>query len=123
MLATGDLPVQARREINEAANFGAVKIAAISLWETAMLASRDRVRLGKPIAQWIEDALAAPGISVEPLSPDIAIESCGLPGRLHADPSDRMIVATARVTDARLMTRDRQIRAYAAGGHVTVVAA
>jgi PIN domain nuclease of toxin-antitoxin system len=72
---------------------------------------------------WLDAALAEPGPIVEPLSARVAIESCELPGAFHGDPADRMIVATARVTNATLMSRDRRILDYAAGGHVTVVAA
>jgi PIN domain nuclease of toxin-antitoxin system len=55
--------------------------------------------------------------------PQIAVEACSLPEAFHRDPADRMIVATARVTSAVLMTRDRQILDYAARGHLTAIAA
>jgi PIN domain nuclease of toxin-antitoxin system len=45
----------------------------------------------------------------------------GLRGR--CPPADRLIVATARVTNATLMTRDRHILDYAARGHLDAVAA
>jgi PIN domain nuclease of toxin-antitoxin system len=51
---------------------------------------------------------------IVPLSPSIAVESWELPGTFHADPADRIIVATARVTGATLLTRDRRILDYAA---------
>ena len=82
-----------------------------------------RIVLGKPTNLWLDAALAEPGPIVEPLSARVAIESCELPGAFHGDPADRMIVATARVTNATLMSRDRRILDYAAGGHVTAVAA
>jgi PIN domain nuclease of toxin-antitoxin system len=62
-------------------------------------------------------------VTVEPLSPSIAVESCELPEMFHRDPVDRLIVATARVANATLMTRDRQILDYAARGHLTAIAA
>jgi len=36
-----------------------------------------------------------------------------LPGEFHADPADRLIVATAIVRGLRLVTRDRRILDYA----------
>jgi PIN domain nuclease of toxin-antitoxin system len=57
------------------------------------------------------------------LSPQIAIESHALPDEFHRDPADQLIVATARVTNATLMTRDRRILDYAARGHLTAIAA
>ncbi|MGH7099279.1 MAG: type II toxin-antitoxin system VapC family toxin [Stellaceae bacterium] len=123
MLASGELAEGARGMINRAAAAGRLRIAAISLWEAALLAARDRISLGQPLTQWIEGAVSAPGLSVEPLLPRIAIESCCLPDAFHRDPADRMIVATARVTGAALMTRDRRILDYADRGHLTALAA
>ncbi|MFI4988594.1 MAG: type II toxin-antitoxin system VapC family toxin [Alphaproteobacteria bacterium] len=123
MSASTELAPASRNAINHAASLGMLRIAAISIWETALLASRRRIMLLKPTAQWVEEALIAPGLSLEPLSPRIAIESCDLPGRFHNDPADRIIVATARVTDAILMTRDRRILDYAALGHLAALPA
>jgi PIN domain nuclease of toxin-antitoxin system len=123
MLASAELAVSGRAAINRAAASGLLRIAAISVWEAALLGSRGRVALGGPLAQWITSALSAPGLSIEPLIPEIAIEACCLPETFHRDPVDRMIVATARVANAVLMTRDRQILDYASRGHLTAIAA
>ena len=45
-----------------------------------------------------------------------------LPELTHRDPTDRMLIATARAHDLTLITRDRAILAYAAAGHVRAVA-
>ncbi|HJU18212.1 MAG TPA: PIN domain-containing protein [Stellaceae bacterium] len=79
--------------------------------------------LGKPTSLWLEEALVDPAPAIEPITSRIAAETCELPDRFHTDPADRMIVATARVTGAVLMTRDRRILDYAAHGHLTAVAA
>jgi PIN domain nuclease of toxin-antitoxin system len=60
---------------------------------------------------------------LEPLSPAIALGSCYLPGGFRSDPADQIIIATARVIGATLMTRDRRILDYAKGGHVNAIAA
>jgi PIN domain nuclease of toxin-antitoxin system len=109
--------------IDAAAAAGTLRIAAISLWEIALLASRGRIILGKSIGSWLEEALADLAPAIDPLSPQIAIESHALPDSFHRDPADRMIVATARVTSAVLMTRDRLILDYAARGHLNAIAA
>jgi len=88
-----------------------------------LLASRGRIVLGKSISLWLDEAMAEPGPAIEPLNQQVAIESYALPEVFHPDPADRMIVATARVTGAVLMTRDRQILDYAARGHLTAIAA
>jgi PIN domain nuclease of toxin-antitoxin system len=118
-----DLATEARHTIDSAAALGTLRIAAISLWEVALLASRGRIVLGKSLSSWLAEALADPAPAIDPLSPQIAVEACSLPEAFHRDPADRMIVATARVTGAALMTRDQQILDYAARGHLTVIAA
>jgi PIN domain nuclease of toxin-antitoxin system len=123
MLANAELAANRRDLINRAAATGRLGIAAISLWETALLASRGRVVLGQPLGQWITAAVSAPGLSIEPLLPQVAVEASALPDAFHRDPADRLIVATARVANATLMTRDRRILDYAARGHLTAIAA
>jgi len=119
ILAIGNLSLAARSAINSAAVDGRLRLSIMSIWEVALLSSQNRVDLPKPIASWIDEALARSRVTIEPLSPPIAIESCQLPGGFRSDPADQIIVATARVTEAALMTRDRRILDYAAGGNVT----
>ena len=118
-----DLSTEARHTIERTAAAGTLRIAAISLWEIALLASRGRIVLGKPIGLWLDEALADPGPAIDPLTPQIAIESYALPDAFHRDPADRLIVATARLANATLMTRDRRILDYAARGHLDAIAA
>lgn len=99
--------------IRAAASAANLLLSAISVWEVAMLESKGRIKLFKQCALWVEEGLAMPGLTLAPLSPAIAIESNHLPGEFHGDPADRIIVATARITGARLLTADQNIRAYA----------
>jgi PIN domain nuclease of toxin-antitoxin system len=124
-LVAGDVTLapEARDAIEQAAADGAVLVPAIAVWEVAMLESRGCLVLGKPVLQWVEDALLAPGLDLAPFSPDVAVESVRLPSPFHADSADRMIVATARIAGATLVTRDRQILDYGAHGHVAVLPA
>ena len=43
------------------------------------------------------------------ISPAIAAELATLPDSFHRDPADRILVATARVLGATLLTQDRRI--------------
>jgi PIN domain nuclease of toxin-antitoxin system len=52
---------------------------------------------------------------VLPLSTEVAVESCHLPGEFHRDPADQIITATARVHALTLLTADQRLQAY---GHV-----
>jgi PIN domain nuclease of toxin-antitoxin system len=40
----------------------------------------------------------------------------------HADPADRLLVATARALPATLITRDAKILSYSKAGHVRALA-
>jgi PIN domain nuclease of toxin-antitoxin system len=118
-----ELLAEPRQTIDGAGAAGRLRLSVISLWEIAMLVSRGRIQLSKPLPVWIDEALAEPGPVLEPLAPRVAVESCHLPGGFRSDPADEIIVATARVTGATLMTRDRRILAYAEAGHLTAIAA
>jgi PIN domain nuclease of toxin-antitoxin system len=86
---------------------GTAIVPAISVWEVAMLASKGRVDLQPDVDRWIRENLEPP-VRLEPLHPEISLESCRLED-FHGDPADRLIVATALVLGAPLITADRQI--------------
>lgn len=65
-----------------------------------------------PLNEWIEEALASPGVRLLPLTPEVAVESTRLPSAFHKDPADQIIVATARIMDRPLVTYDTKILAY-----------
>src|SRR5690349_3854950 len=79
MLANAEVSNDGRDVINGDAASGILRIAAVSVWEAALLASRGRIALGRPLAQWTTEAVSAPGLSIEPLRPQIAVEACSLP--------------------------------------------
>jgi PIN domain nuclease of toxin-antitoxin system len=85
-----------------------------------MLESKGRLDLYTTCAKWVEEALAMPGLTLAPFTPAIAIESTRLPGTFRGDPADRIIVSTARALKARLLTSDKNIRAYARQRHITL---
>ncbi|MGF1588188.1 MAG: type II toxin-antitoxin system VapC family toxin [Pleurocapsa sp.] len=105
--------------IDKAGSKGKVFISAISVWELSMLIAKGRISLSKPIHQWIEDSLSQPGVNLAPLIPKIAIESSFLPGKFHGDPADRIIVATARINNLILLTRDRKILEYGSESYIS----
>lgn len=104
--------------IDKVTNEGQIYIAAISVWEIATLAQKKRISLKMPIEEWVNQALALPGVELLPLQPSIAIESTQLPENFHGDPADRIIVATARIHRLILCTRDARILEYSSNGLV-----
>jgi PIN domain nuclease of toxin-antitoxin system len=114
----------ALQSIKDAEREGNLRISVISIWELAMLEKRGRVALPMNVRTWVEQALGKPGIAVAPLTPEIAIESVHLPGNeLPGDPADRMLVATARVLGAKLVTKDAQLIRYSRQRHVRALEA
>ena len=93
-------------------------VSIISCWEVAKLVENGRLKLQCPVEEWIEQALAYPGVQWLQLTPRIVIESTQLPGNFHRDPADQMIVATARVWGCPLLTVDNRILKYP---HVTLL--
>ena len=70
---------------------------------------------------WFSKIMAAPGIREAAMTPEIAVDASYLPGDLHGDPADRLLIATARHLNAPLVTRDTKIIAYAKQGFVQVL--
>ena len=126
-LANGDpLHQDAVTRIVQAGLADGIFVSTASAWEIDMLA---KPRLGRgPSLQfapdpktWFACFAAGPGIRVADLTPGIAIDASWLPGDLHGDPGDRMIIATARDLRIPIVTRDSKIIAYAAAGHAEVI--
>ena len=90
-------------------------------WEIAKLQSKGRIQISEPLESWLEKSINAPGIRVINLSPKIIAESVNLPIDFHSDPSDRLIVASARVYGATLVTQDQQIQKYGNNGYIKVL--
>lgn len=108
-------------QIRRGAERGRLLVSAISVWEVAMLQAKGRITLSLELEEWVRRGLAAPGVRLAELSPEILVESTRLPGEPHGDPADRMLIATARRMGAALVTRDTAILGYARSGYVSVV--
>ena len=87
-------------------------VSIISCWEVAKLVEYDRLTLPCPVAEWLDQALGYPGISLLELTPRIVVESTQLPEEFHKDPADQLIVASARILDCPLLTADARILNY-----------
>ena len=103
------LPASHRRVIRRAEPKRPLRISDISLWEIAMLHGLGRLRLRLPLRDWLDRAVAPPLVARCGISPAVAAEVAALPPTFHRDPADRIIVATARVLDAILLTGDNRI--------------
>lgn len=100
----------AAREMEQA---GRLAVSAVSCWELAMLVARGRIALDRPVARWVQTALARDRIEPLALSAHAAVEAALLPrDTFPEDPADRFIYASTRIAGGRLVTRDERLRRY-----------
>ena len=76
-----------------------------------MLVDKGRLELSIAVRDWVRKTESLPFIRFIPVDNTIALRSVDLPGAFHADPADRIIVATALSTGMPLVTKDEKIRA------------
>jgi PIN domain nuclease of toxin-antitoxin system len=91
---------------------GGLGVSAISGWEIAVKARKGKLDVGPDVERWIERAASYPGVVVHDVTLADGVASTRLPGRLHDDPADRLIVALARRLKAPLVTSDRVLQRY-----------
>jgi len=85
-----------------------IGVSAISVWELGMLCAKGRLQVAPDVRYWVGEALRLDKVELLPLSSEVAILATEL--LLHGDPADRIIVATAQVAGAQLVTKDERIR-------------
>ena len=108
--------------IDEAAQAAELFVSPISAWEIGMLVSKGRTPITKHPTDYFVSFLHETGAHICKLDVAILIGSSYLPGRIHADPMDRLLIETARSQDLTLVTSDRAILAYGRLGHVKTLA-
>ncbi len=86
-----------------------VFLSPISVWETLVLAEKQRIVLHLPAQQWVQEALLNSRVHEAPLTYEIALKSrvIVLP---HEDPADRFIAATAWEYGLTLITQDSLLK-------------
>jgi len=85
--------------------------SAISGFEVAINHTKGRVVLPSDPQVWFGTLLGRYRIDCLPVTWEIAISSVALP-RIHSDPADRIIVATAKLFGIEVLTPDHLIAAY-----------
>ena len=91
---------------------GSLLVSSISVWEIALLTTKERLKLNRPLAEWLDLVERLPVLRFVPVDNAIARLSVELPGAFHADPADRIIVATAISHASPLVSSDAKIRQY-----------
>jgi len=115
-----ELSENIKQKIEEAQNNDSLIISSITLWEIAMLNLKKKISIYGTISDFLKNISEINGLKIIDISPKIAAESVLLMDDFHGDPADRIIVATARVNSATLITRDQKILDWAQHGYLNV---
>lgn len=109
--AGGDdrLPAAHGRALDEIGEESPALVSDITLWEIATLHRLGKIELTLPLRDWLEHATAPPLVRRFGVTPAVAATTAELPDDLPGDPADRIIVATAKVLGATLLTCDQAI--------------
>ena len=102
----------ARHRIENEVRKGEVCVSSISCWELTLLVKKGRLELTVDPREWIDKSESLPFLRFVPVDNRIDVLSNDLPGVFHDDPADRIIVATALILGAPLVTKDAKIRDY-----------
>lgn len=102
------LSATAASAIRRARRGDGLAVSAISTYEVAWQIANGRVQgygtVEVSLLRFLE------GVTVRPITPEIAALAAQFPSDYPSDPSDRLIGATARAEGMTLVTRDERIR-------------
>ena len=106
------LPRRLRERIDAASS---VHVSAVSCWEVATLVARGRIRLDRPLRQWVSDmGDPANTVTLVPLDPFAAVLAADLDAAgFHPDPADRLLYAPAHGLGVPFATADARMRRFA----------
>lgn len=118
------MQIGAENAIRAALATGDAAVSPVTAWEIGLLSRSGRrgaIAFKPDPISYVRNIMATAGISEAPLTSDIAVTASHLPGPLHDDPADRLLIATARATGIPIVTRDVRIIAYANAGNLDVI--
>ena len=87
-------------------------VSAISTLEIGRLITRGLLKFQQTFPGWRKESLRELDATTLDVTHEIAWEAYNLPSDFHADPADRILVATARLHDLTLVTADDLILRY-----------
>ncbi len=110
----------ARKAIDRAQQREHLLISPISIWEISKLVERKRIILEMDMTDWLKQWVELPGILTADFSFQVAVLSNRLPGIIHSDPADRILIASAYEEHAVLVTADEKILKYGEDPFISV---
>jgi PIN domain nuclease of toxin-antitoxin system len=115
-MAPGMVPL-----LDAAASAAHLRVSDISYWEVAVKTAKRSLVFSIDATVWLNRAGKAPGIAFLPLDRDVLLLSTRLPGTMHNDPADRILIAASQLYSLPLVTADAMIIDYAAAHPGTTV--
>lgn len=109
-------------DISEAAFDGRLHVSPMSAWEIGVAVAKNRLKIPLPPLEFFNRFLNRLDARLSAVSAEILINSSSLPGEFHKDPMDRILIASARLLDMVLVTRDEPILEYGSAGHLRTLA-
>ena len=103
----------AAHEIAQASQDRALAISSLTSWEIGTLVRKQRLDLGIPAANYLQQILARRDMMEIPVTVPIGLRAAALSPDLHGDPMDRILVSTAIEHNCPIVTRDRRILDFA----------
>jgi PIN domain nuclease of toxin-antitoxin system len=114
------LKPRARKAIDSAREREHLLISPITIWEISMLVERKRIVLDMDLMDWLNQWIELPGIVTAEFSFDVAILSNRLPGSIHGDPADRILIASSYKESAVMVTADEKILKFGQNHFISV---
>ncbi len=80
----------------------------MTTWEIVLLVDSGAIRIDSTVENWFVQIFAALSLNEAPLTHEVALASREI-SMPHNDPVDRLIAATARYYELRLVTADERL--------------
>ena len=106
------LSKKAKAAIRDANESDGIIFCDISLWEIAMLISRNRIKVDTSYMEFINLLLNSNKYILQKIDPDIADLSIKIFKNTENEPADKLIASTAVIKKAKLVTADRAMRSF-----------
>jgi len=104
------LSAKARRACDSIITRGAL-VSSISFWEIGIKIKKKKLEAGISLREYMERIRSMGTVTIVPVDERIWLASIELDWD-HADPADRVIVSTARIHKASIVTSDAIIRKH-----------
>ena len=91
-----------------------LRVSPLSVFEVSSLHGAGRLEFSRTLEQWIRSTMEVGGVRLLPLAADAALDAGRIGAVTIPDPIDRLLIGTARQTDATFVTADRRLLEYAA---------